>query len=151
MVGMTQVMMGMGDAPLATLQDHTITGTPEPNDFPPPAYTGTSCFFRFNAAGTLSLGPGYGGTATPAVLAGEWLTYGSAADCELFVTATSGTPSGGSITTGALDTWQAMTTNLQYGITTGGTLSKTTVLACQVRDKNTLAVLATCSITLSIS
>jgi hypothetical protein len=148
---MMQVMMGMGDDGIqAFLQNHTVTGTPEPNPSPPPADLGTSCSFSFKSDGTVFGSPGYLGTSTPAPGVGEWLTSGTVSDFELFVSETSGTVSGG-VTTGALSTWQAMTSDLTYGILTTGSLNKTTVINCQIRNKTTLVVLATCDITLTIS
>jgi hypothetical protein len=150
MAGITQVMLGMGSGPITLLQNHTITGSPEANPSPPPATLGTTCVFTFKSDGTALATPGFSGSTTPAVASGEWLTSGNPADCELFVSETSGTVSAGP-TTGALSTWQAMTSDLAYGILTTGSTTKSTTINCQVRNKNTLEVIGTCDITFTIS
>lgn len=152
MVGMVQVMMGMGGGATANLADHTVTGweASEPNPSPPPATIwnpGTATYSILTDGRAYGNGTtGDGGSGTNTYYSGEWLVSGNASDCEVMFTVTSGTLSGG--TTG---TWLSCAADNNFFIVNSTSTAKTTVVTVQVRDKDTLVVLASCSITLTVS
>ena len=154
MVGFAQVMMGASAGPLANLANHTVQGweQSEANPTPPPAvtYIPAVATYYIDAAGTArGIGTsGDGGAGTFATYAGEWLVSGNAGNCEVRATLSSGTVNAGSDATGS---WLVCSTNRSWTINWAIAGSKTTVLIIEIRNKNTLAILATATITLTCS
>lgn len=72
-----------------------------------------------------------------------WRVSGASADFELYVSLTSGTTPSGS----ALNTWLSMSSSRQYTLSTA---LDSCVLAVQIRNATTLAVLATCNVSLYV-
>lgn len=79
-----------------------------------------------------------------------WLTSGSAADAQVYVSS-----SGLNVPTGTLNTWLDLSTSRSWGLNlsvpVGGSRVKSTSLSVQIRNKYTLAVLATATVDIDIS
>lgn len=77
-----------------------------------------------------------------------WLTSGSAADAQVYVSYT------GSVPTGTFNTWLDLSTSRSWGLNlsvpVGGFREKITALSVQIRNKYTLAVLTSATIDIDI-
>lgn len=147
--GLWQRYFSSAPALVVNLTNHTITGESETNLAPPPATLGGSASVTFNADGTLTWERSLAdGSTTGGGYTGEWLTTGSSADAELFVSAVS---TGAGTLTGPTGAWNSLATARLFTHTTGGIMAGSSALTCQIRNKNTLVVLDTATITIGVN
>lgn len=103
--------------------------------------TGNAAGYRLNSSGAAQKDAGVGSYSD---ISGEWMLSGAAADYESRFTETSGT-----VSTGSVGTWQALSSSRTWTVVTGVGTTKTCTGTISIRDAATLDVLDTASITLT--
>lgn len=103
--------------------------------------TGNAAGYRLNSSGAAQKDAGAGSYSS---ISGEWMLTGAAADYECRFHEISGT-----VSTGTVDTWQALSSTRTWTVTASIGTEKTCTGTVSIRDAVTLDVLDTATITLT--